>query len=376
MKIQRTDESWNPVIGCSQVSEGCRNCYAERMVGRIANMGELGEWTAKYADVVKSKDGRSLPQWNGSVKCLPERLDIPLRWRKPRRIVVNSMSDLFHPEVPFEFVDRVFAVMALCHQHTFQVLTKRPKRMADYLWHSKRYVECRDGLDLRWIENTRERVKIATRKRRGDNGYRFVWPLPNVWLGTSCEDQATADERIPHLLRCSAAVRFVSLEPLLGPIALPYWRCAACGATVGIAQGIGMGRCPCGYELADVDRISSWLHWVIVGGESGPHARPMNPDWVRAIRDQCVAASVPFFFRQWGEWLPGNHMGPPSHCYRSAADGQTMSSTRRIRRDNLGSHVDTYSGELIALRVGKRAAGRELDGRTWDEMPVTKDGER
>lgn len=368
-KIEWTDESWNPVLGCSRVSEGCRNCYAERMAGRIASMGELGEWTAEYADVVRSKDGRSLPQWNGRVKCLPERLDMPLRWRKPRRIFVNSMSDLFHPEVPFEFVDRVFAVMAMCPHHTFQVLTKRPERASEYFYYGGPL-----GTDGRVYQASK---KWPAKRLAISNG--FGWPLANVWLGTSCEDQATADERIPHLLRCPAAVRFVSLEPLLGPINLighrdPVTRTTSGGCLSPMLCATQSGGL---YERPPID-------WVIVGGESGPGARPMHPDWVRAIRDQCVAASVPFFFKQWGAFAP--HFDPDlcdhdgTERFRNAYVN-TDGSHGKISgfEDAHGFNPTNWCGELrkgwaVMTPCGKRAAGRVLDGRTWDEYP--KGGER
>ena len=229
--IEWTESTWNPVTGCTKVSHGCKHCYAERMAKRLQAMGQ--------------------PNYAGGFRLtLHEHvLEVPLRWKRPQVIFVNSMSDLFHRSVPADFITRAFSVMAAAHWHTFQVLTKRGGRLAQM-----------DSL-LPWQEN--------------------------IWMGVSVE---TSDytSRIDDLRRTSAMVKFLSLEPLLGPLH--------------------------GLELRGID-------WVIVGGESGPRARPMNPEWVRDIRDQCVLAGVPFFFKQWGG-------------------------------------------------VQKKRNGRELDGRTWDEMPL------
>ena len=318
--IEWTEATWNPVRGCSRLSEGCRNCYAERMAARFArsDMGPA-EWTAR-------KEGGDLPpfhgfahttpfgpRWTGRVELIPDMLDIPLRRRKPTTYFVNSMSDLFHEALPDEVIDRVFAVMALCPQHRFQVLTKRATRMREYLGTGARHTPIMDAMNAGW------NVRAAALR----------WPLPNVWLGVSVEDQVTADERIPHLLQTPAAVRFVSAEPLLGEINFRWarWEPFVPGRWVNHLDGLRR------------------LDWVIVGGESGPEARPMKAAWAQSIRDQCVDAKVPFFFKQWGEWLPGMQDG-----------AQVLG----------GQHVNA-SDEPI--RVGKKAAGRLLDGRTWDEMP-------
>lgn len=218
--IAWTDETWNPIRGCSRVSPGCENCYAERMAARFCGPGQPYEGLAK--------DGR----WTRRVRLVEERLCDPLRWKRPRRVFVNSMSDLFHEDLDLDDIARVFAVMDLAAQHTFQVLTKRPGRMSDYM--RARYDVC---------------------------------PAPdNIWLGVSVEDQQRADERIPLLTNTPAALRFISCEPLLGPVSLR--------------------------------RFQRKIGWVIAGCESGPGARPMDLEWVRSLRDQCVAAGVPFFFKQ------------------------------------------------------------------------------
>ena len=275
--IEWTDKTWNPVTGCSKVSAGCKNCYAETVANRF--------WgDRKFTDVI----------------CHPERLDAPLRWRKPQRVFVNSMSDLFHEDVPDEFIDRVFAVMALAPQHTFQVLTKRPKRMRDWV-RDKTTTECLMAADESRATGVYAKSSEASRlahaymesQRLGGFCQPAPWPLPNVWLGVSCEDQAAADERIPLLLETPVTVRFVSAEPLLGPIDFghlqpgdPPTEIDSLRGTHGVLRPHG-GVC---------DRLS----WVIVGGESGPRARPCDVAWIRSIVEQCRAAKVACFVKQLG----------------------------------------------------------------------------
>lgn len=216
------------------------------------------------------------------VACHNERMDHPLRWRCwPRRIFVNRMSDLFHQDVPNEFIDKVFAVMALAPWHTFQVLTKRPERMRDYL--SDRFVT--DGIEEQMIALLARHPDLEPRQK--------IYPLPNVWLGVSVEDQDSADARIPLLLRTPAAVRWISAEPLLGPVDLMQLDDHSRG-------GLTIYGWNCLYRNPTFGRPG--IDWVVVGGESGPNARPMHPDWVRSLRDQCADSGVPFLFKQWGEW--------------------------------------------------------------------------
>lgn len=292
-KIEWTDETWNPVTGCTKVSQGCKNCYAERHANRMrGRCGYPGDDPFK-------------------VTLHHDRLEQPLGWRKPRRVFVCSMGDLFHEDVPAQFIGNIFGVMGRGSQHTFQVLTKRPQRMM--------------------------RIVGATA------------PPPNVWLGVSVENQAAADERIPILLQTPAAVRFVSCEPLLGPVDLfggdpdPRLGGVEAGRGVSLETCWQPGDDPHGPPRPGVD-------WVIAGGESGPKARPMHPDWVRSLRDQCVAAGVPFLFKQWGEWAPTHDLS----CNEDGVRGRPWHN---------------FDPDTSVCRVGKRVAGRQLDGRTWDEFP-------
>jgi protein gp37 len=282
-KIEWTDATWNPIRDCTRKSEGCRNCYAEVMAARFS---DPGQWGHGLAQRVALPGGGIDHRWTGKVELVDSALDLPLRWRRPRRIFVNSTSDLFHEKVPDEWIDRVFAVMALAPQHTFQVLTKRPERMREYMaglgGGGRTDIMSRaGGRLLRAAENATRNAPHV----RYD--YNARWPLPNVWLGTSVEDQATADDRIPHLLATPAAVRFLSAEPLLGPLSIAH------AYTTGAALAVLFAK----LERGDVDPRGN-LHWVICGGESGPGARPMHPDWARSLRDQCQAAGVPFFMKQ------------------------------------------------------------------------------
>lgn len=282
--IQWTDETWNPTVGCSKVSPGCTHCYAER----LAASGRLQQLPV-YQGI--ATDG----QWTGTVRCVPERLEQPLRWRKPRRVFVNSMSDLFHPDVPDNFILEVFGIMAVTQRHTYQVLTKRPERANKWLrmfsevegakFHniSSIYLsECADRLLEHYTEESVEEME-----RRASV---LPWPLPNVWLGVSVEDQKRADERIPVLLNTPAAVCFVSCEPLLGPLKLH-------GERVHMEGGVHVHD---GWDYRELD-------WVIVGGESGQGARPCTVEWIEAIVDECRAAEVPVFVKQLGsnpQWPP------------------------------------------------------------------------
>lgn len=326
-KIEWTGVTWNFLAGCDKISRGCAHCYALRDAIRLSRNPH------------PAISGRYLPtvdlerrQWSGVVTIDKARLALPLKWRKPRLVVVNSLSDLFHDEVPFETIAAAFGVMAATPRHTYQILTKRPARMREFFaWLDDRaaaggLLYPHDSQQWRTM-----RLCFAAAQCLGipvtDSGH--SWPLPNAWLGVSVEDQQRADERIPLLLQCPAAVHWLSCEPLLGPMALRLPR--ACKARVG---------------------------WVVAGGESGPRARPSHPDWFRSLRDQCVQAGVPFFFQQWGAWSP---------TAPATAQQRLVHLDGRIRAQDYQTPAD--DGWRAMGRVGKKAAGRVLDGRTWEEMP-------
>lgn len=489
-RIEWTEETWNPIIGCTRCSPACDHCYAVRMAHRLGSNPQ----TPQYKGLTRmTPDG---PDWTGEVRCLEAELSRPLKWRKPRKIFVGSMTDLFHPNVPFEFLDRIFAVMSLCPQHTFQVLTKRPERMREYM-----------------ERGNRGQLEALSKEVGAKQGY-LPWPLPNVWLGTTIWDQPSADKNIPELLGCPAAVRYVSAEPMIGEVDLSKWvgyyplheaekqrgnalpgggertdrdqagwlnlesrpkaqiqmgrennsdPCSPtedrreCGGRVQIGQNNdrrgadnGPGASPCleGHQGADPARLDDksqerdqvgqfprqsgagdvlrtscscsecpscredrpewttqrdvkaerrsgkrdtsekevWgvavvhskglrdnisdceqdmsrgslgISWLIAGGETGPGARPMHPDWVRSLRDQCEAAGVPFFFKSWGELAP---------CRLQHID-------IAVNRTNGLYHWEfdpECKGDM--RRVGKKAAGRVIDGRTWEQFPEVNRG--
>lgn len=327
-RIEWTEATWNPITGCSLASPGCTNCYAMRFAG--TRLGHV----PKYDGLTQpSKAG---PVWTGKLAFDEKALLEPLRWKKPRMVFVNSMGDLFHEDCPDEWIDRVFAVMALCPQHTFQVLTKRSARMREY---------CQSRFETEWgSEQLCEAIEEID-QFNSDAGGDYDAPLPNVWLGVSVEDQQRADERIPDLLATPAAIRWISAEPLLGPVNITD----------------AMFAC----EERLLDDLTATIDWVVAGGESGKHARPMHPDWARSLRDQCAAAEAPFFFKQWGEWRPYSQdddftANDPTGEYGSPGD--------RAR------HVPAFAGDEaspdnIMIPVGKKRAGRLLDGVEHNGMP-------
>lgn len=345
-KIEWTDATWNPITGCSVVSAGCRHCYAMKLAGtRLRHHPSRADLT------IATKVG---PVWSGEVRFNEQWLHQPLQWRRPRKVFVCAHGDLFHENVPDKWIDRVFAVMALAPHHTFQVLTKRPERMRKYIanWPE-------GAARFHWVALAAAKIDPTIKQHAPDAWVWQLqkrWPLPNVWLGVSVEDQAAADERIPLLLQTPAAVRWISAEPLLGPVDLSTW--------LDIYQ----------YEDGDCwhpRNLSRPLHspdWVVVGGESGTKARPMHPDWAYSLADQCAAADVPLLFKQWGEWVSAG----------ARAFGTAAGETRHIRSDGTfwneddAALQDECADVLTVVRVGKKAAGRDLGGKLHDGYPEAR----
>lgn len=290
--IEWTDEVWNPVTGCNKVSAGCKNCYAEVMHRRLQKM-----YPEKY-----SRGFTEGPQLHD------EALHLPLTWKRPRKVFVNSMSDLFHEDVSFDFIDAVFSVMSSADHHTYQVLTKRA-------WRMYRFWQWKDAqMGFRWK------------------------PKPNIWIGVSVENQQEATDRIIALCQIDAHVRFLSCEPLLGPLDIYGW--------LDSSQG-----------------IPSRIDWVIAGGESGPNARPMHPDWVRSLRDQCKAADVPFFFKQWGEWGTEKLF----HGKKKNIKGTYLNINGH--RCGFESLMDKSKDYITLWKTGKNNNGNFLDGVQHLEFP-------
>lgn len=337
-KIEWTDEVWNPTTGCDRVSRGCDNCYALTMAKRLKAMGQ-----AKY-----QTDGDPRTSGPGfGLAMHDDVLTLPLRWHKPRRVFVNSMSDLFHPKVTDDFLARVFAVMIAAPHHTFQLLTKRAPRMAALLAGEAFWALVSIHLGRLWNAPPPAPIRSVP-----------GW----IWLGVSVEDQEQANARIPALLRSPAAVRWVSAEPLLSPIDLDAW--------------IWGNRCPdrqCDDSTWDHEcRLGEQrLHWVVVGGETAGRARaarPMHPDWARTLRDQCGAAGVGFFFKQWGSWAPPDQFD--SVGYDDVEWDQnaavTMWPDGRLRG---GVHGDFRDRGEVLWPAGKRHTGHRLDDVEWLEAP-------
>lgn len=329
-KIEWTNATWNVITGCSVVSPGCTNCYAMRLAGT-----RLKHHPTRKGLTTASKAG---PVWNGQVRFNEEVLAQPLRWQKPRRIFVVAHGDLFHEAVPDEKIAKVMAVCALARRHIMQILTKRSARMAELLL---------DPVFGDWIFQAAFDIAAAFYGREAAEewaSHKMPWPLPNVQLGFSAENQKWLEIRRHDMADLSIAgwKIWLSAEPLLGPIDF---------------EG-------CWIEYADPRMHINFLEqlaWVVVGGESKQNkpGRPMHPDWVRLLRDQCQAVDTPFFFKQWGEWAPEEEVGDDEPIRRACSHSATAANAHRVK----------MLGDEKMLRVGKGAAGRILDGRTWDEMP-------
>lgn len=355
-KIEWTDATWNPLrardkgtgkVGwhCELHSAGCTNCYAQTFNGRMLPNGGTGlPYTRSSRDRVET-----FVDYRTAI--------LPLHWKRPRMVFTCSMTDLFGAWVTDEQIDQVFAVMNACHftlpisenskrWHTFQVLTKRADRLRDYM--QSRAAEFPQGKHPIFAAGRGEKGVLRGQGSEVMNsGACLSWPPSNVWLGVSVEDQEQADKRIPLLLQTPAAVRFLSIEPLLGPI--HFWTDPAYGKS----------------HLQGID-------WVIVGGESGHDARPMHPQWVRDIRDQCQAAGVPFFFKQWGQFYCEHLWGGFSFYAGSAADRMRNGDVLLCPDGHIPKHgaPEGKSYPMALMRpVGKKAAGRMLDGREWSEFP-------
>ena len=311
-KIEWTDETLNPVVGCTKVSPGCKHCYAETMAKRLAGMSRTkrrkGENSGRLAHYEAVED------WNG-VELVPEALEDPLHWRKPRHVFVCSMSDLFHKDVPFWFARSVFDTMAMTPRHTYQVLTKRPERMLDFL-------------SREWPAHVRQERDLGIHEYVDEVREKLNEVLPNVWIGVTVEDQQRADERRDAFEATPAAVKFVSHGPALGPVDWTGWE---------------------------------FIDQLITEGESGPGARPMHPDWVRSDRDWCLENDVAFFFKQWGAW-----------GLADVVPGSNERISVCVSPDGSCSPV-CIAGDYHMASVGKKRAGRLLDGRIWDQMPEVRD---
>lgn len=318
--IEWTEMTWNPVAGCSLESPGCKNCYAMRLAYRWSKTDKAA---AKF-DGLTSVSANGTPVWTGIVRLVERSLSEPRSWKRPKRVFVNSMSDLFHPALSDADIARVWAAMASAPQHQFQVLTKRHTRLRDWLNQP----------------NTPSLVEDAMYSL-GVGSLWLQWPLPHVWIGVSVEDQQRANERIPTLLECPGAVRFLSMEPLLERVSIT----AAVTSTYHSEAAATMP------SVSDLD-------WVIVGGESGTGARPLHPDWVRAIRDECAAASVPFFFKQVGSWIWLDSAQLAENAVGLMPSGRVVAA-------------QTPGSQLIS-KGGKEVAGKLLDGQFHQEYPIVR----
>lgn len=320
--------TWNIVTGCDIVSPGCTNCYAMKLAGnRLKNIPSRKGLT---------RDTKAGPVWTGETRFNEEWLTQPLKWKTGRGIFVAAHGDLFARGVTDAQLDRIFAVMALCPQHVFMVLTKRPERMREYF--------SATDIEFRW----KSAISLLS-ANSWDEVFAYV-PLPNVWLGVSVEDQPRADERIPILLDTPAAIRFISAEPLLGPI--DFNKVSAAMPMEGHPWRNGP--------------ILQGIDWIIAGGESGNKARPSHPDWFRALRDQCAAAEVAFFFKQWGSWIVASEENGHHDSAMASNDAFWIDAETGEKKK---PSCDGMANPIGMFRVTKKRAGRHLDGVTHDAFP-------
>lgn len=310
--ISWTDATWNPIRGCSRVSEGCRNCYAERVAARFSQPGMPYHGLADQT--------RKGSKWTGAVRLIREHLGDPVQWKRPRRIFVNSMSDLFHENLTNEEIAAVFGVMAAAPRHTFQVLTKRAERMREWFeWvHEFGALRCDTLRRIRNEATRRLPAELAGRLNGDVHADGVDWPLANVWLGVSVEDQDAADTRIPELLTTPAAVRFLSCEPLIGPVDL-----------FAFMKGELRDQC---LPMLGGTSATPGLNWVIAGCESGPGSRRCEVEWLRSLRDQCATAGVAYFLKQAEE---STDHGEDHHLGAIAPDEGSKMKARRPG----GNHV-------------------------------------
>jgi protein gp37 len=383
-KIEWADATVNAINGCSVTSPGCTHCYAMKLAGT-----RMRDHPTRKGLTIESKAG---PVWNGEVRLHEPALLQPLSWTKPRRIFWNAHGDTFHENVPDEWIDRIFAVAALTPQHTHMILTKRSARMREYFRESTGWRARIAGLlnELKPSPLWNGAVHQSWQNLHGrPDG------LPNVWLGVSVEDQTRADERIPDLLATPAAVRFLSCEPLLGPVDINrwlhiMWRCSYCRQ---FFDGRHKQHCPgCGKEGGYCGshpfngrnrparpgfpfQSGSGIDWVIAGGESGPGARPMHPDWARSLRDQCADGGVSFHFKQWGEWGHAFHIDGCNGISAATTGTGHWPDPKRYRVVGGlldGERFESHASDYMLLRTGKKRAGRLLDGVEHNGMPEAR----
>jgi len=368
-------ETWNPIVGCSLASPGCTNCYAMRVANRRLDGNPKAP---QYAGTTKIVNGQ--PVWSGKIMWHGPALLKPLQWKKPRAIFVNSMGDLFHESVPDELIHKVFAVATMCQHHKFIILTKRAHRMRQYIENG-----LFAGVTLKGINKAVHSDDFTKfKEHRQLWPFTFQWPLPNVWLGVSVEDQKRAEERIPHLLSTPAKVRFLSCEPLIGPVELKNWLpvdlyyncfCEHCGRVgsseffdfqLNVEYGDGDIICPDCNKATLANELPG-IDWVIAGGESGPGARAPHPEWFKRMQRLCNRAKVPFFFKQWGEWQEGSDFKHDEKTKCVLPDGRLIAFNEPAMK---AAHIqkDATGGALMRL-VGKTKAGRLLNDQEYNGFP-------